>query len=424
MTVITAVLVAAVTIVLTVPQFMQVRGSDPRAGLEGMGHAANRRGLVKQALVTVQIALSIGLVAAGVGLVRTVTRLTDLDPGFRADGVLTFGLNPSNRFGTGPAMLQFYRSALEEIRRIPGVRSAAAAVAVPLTSSAWQFGIRPDPNAPEVLVAVNLVTTQYFDTLGIPVRAGRVFSDEEERSSSSVAVVNDALARLIAPGGAAVGRDFRYSGEPWRVIGIVGSARQRRLREPPMPELFIPWNQAARQQTIVVRADGDPLRLVPAIAACVQTLDSSAPLGNPTTLDRRLSEARRAETFRASLVAALATLAVALAAFGAYGVTAFSVARRTREFGIRAALGESRRSIAGRAIWTAGAPAVYGAMLGAAAALVSAQWLNGFMYETNAREWTTVVGATVGVVAVSLGAAARCARSAARTSPVDALRIE
>jgi putative ABC transport system permease protein len=179
-----------------------------------------------------------------------------------------------------------------------------------------------------------------------------------------------------------------------------------------------------RPQALAVRTDGDPLALLPAIAREVHAVDPSAPLADVATLDGRLAAAMRGETFRASLLGALASLALALAALGAYSVTSFAVARRRREYGIRLALGERPGSILWRAIAGAAVPALYGSVAGIAAAAAAGSWLGPFVYDTEVRDPRVLVGAAALMLAVSIAAASGSARDAARTDPVTALRAE
>jgi ABC-type antimicrobial peptide transport system permease subunit len=287
------------------------------------------------------------------------------------------------------------------------------------------FGIRRPGGAAEVRVVVNLVSTGYFETLGIGLRDGRLLTDAEQHGSEPVAVVNQPLANLIAPSAPVVGTTFPYSERTWRIVGVVEGARGRQLRQPAMPELFIPWRMAGRRpQAIAVRVDGDPLALLPAIARQIHEVDPSAPLADVATLDSRLADAMRAETFRAALLGTLAALALGLAALGAYSVTAFAVARRRREYGIRLALGERPGSILRRAIRTTATPTLIGTALGLAAALAAGRWLAPFLYETPVADVRVLAGTAALMIAISTAAALGSARDAARTDPIGVLKME
>ena len=253
---------------------------------------------------------------------------------------------------------------------------------------------------------------------------GRLLTDAEHRDAR-VVVVNAPLARALTGDRSAVGLRLPYARESWEIVGVVEGVRQHPLRDPPRPEIYLPWRLAgARPQAIIVRAAGDPLDVLPAIAARIHAVDRTAPLGQPATLERRLADARRAEVFRASLVTALATLALALAALGAYSVTAHAVSQRSREYGIRLALGERPASIARRALGTALSPAVGGIVLGGAAAFAAERWMQAFLFGVSARDaWTFAAAAVLLFVLASI-AAGRSALAASRTDPVNALRVD
>ena len=417
-----AALLAA--LVLTVPQLIsQEHGLRVDTSFRGTPSRADR--VLRRGLVVLQIALSFVLLAAGAGLARTVHRLTALDPGFRPAGVLTFTLSPSRqKYPSATETLDFHQAAVDAIRSTPGVRVAAAALAVPLTSSAHRFGLQPPGQPVATLVSVNHAMPGYFEALGIPLLAGRLLTAEEHRGGR-VAVVNRTLADALRGVGPVPGVRIPYAGESWQVVGVVEGSRQRELREPPAPEIFLPWRMAgARPQTIVVRADGNPLAVLPAIAARIHDLDPTMPLAKIATLASRVADARQTDVFRAALVLALAAIASALAALGAYSVTAFAVTARAREFGVRLALGERPRSIAGRAIWTAAGPSLWGIALGAVVTVPAGRWLDAFLYNVKAHDPATLSAVAALLTLLSLAAAARSAIVAARADPVNTLRAD
>jgi putative ABC transport system permease protein len=289
-----------------------------------------------------------------------------------------------------------------------------------MTSYGWQFGIRPPGTTTDVLVAVNLVSPGYLDTLGIRLREGRVLTNEEQSGGTGVAMINEQLARVL--GGNVVGRKFPYSGTMWEIVGVLEGVRQLRPRDDPRPELFIPWHMAGRRpQSIVVRSQGDPLALLPAITTKVHAIDPSAPLTDAARLDDRLREAVGLDRFRAVVLASLSAIAVVLAALGAYSVTAFSVARRSREYGIRLALGERPSSVGRRAVVTAILPAAIGIVAGIAITLAGAEWVQTFLYGVTAADTPTIAGTTALLLLIAVISASPSARRAASIDPVLAL---
>ena len=415
----------AASLLLGVPQALHARRVNPGRGLAAStrttGGPTNR--LVRSALVTAQVALSFVLIVAGVAFVRTLDRLTHIKAGYVPEGVLTFSVAPSPAQSSGTAALQFYESLVNAIHEIPGVRAAAASVAAPMATGGWRFGIRPQGATADVLVAVNLTTPGYFDALGVRLLEGRLLTPDEQRPGRSSVLVSEPLAKLL--GGKVVGTYFDYSDTKWQIVGVVEGIRHYRLRDEPLPELIIPWHLAGRRpQSIVVRADGDPMTLLPAIAARVHALDPTAPLSDVARLEDRLREALAAERFRATLLAALAAIAVGLAALGAYSVTAYAVAYRTREYGIRMALGEQPASIARRALAAAIVPSLLGVLAGCAIALGTSKWIEAFLYEVRPLDAMTMAGAAAALVLLALLAGTSSARRAATIDPSRTLTAE
>jgi predicted permease len=420
-----AVLGLAASLLLGVPQALHARRVDLGRGLAASTRTTSSRTnrIVRSALVTAQVALSFVLIVAGVAFVRTLDRLTHIKAGYVSAGVLTFSVAPSPAQTTGTAALQFYQSLVNAIHEIPGVQAAAVSVAAPMATGGWRFGIRPQGATADVLVAVNLTTPEYFDALGIRLLEGRLLTPDEQRPGRSSVVVSEPLAKLL--GGKVVGTYFDYADTKWQIVGVVEGVRHYRLREEPVPELFIPWHQAGRRpQTIVVRADGDPMTLLPAIATRVHALDATAPLSDVARLEDRLREALAAERFRAALLAALAAIAVGLAALGAYSVTAYAVAYRTREYGIRMALGEQPASIARRALATAVVPSLLGVLAGCAIAVGTSRWIEAFLYEVRPLEAMTLTGAAATLLVLALLAGTSSARRAATIDPSRTLTAE
>ena len=418
----------AAAVVLSIPSAITARRTNITGTLASSSRAAGAGGtrrdfLLRGVMVTSQVALSFVLIAGGTAFVRTLERLHRVDPGYHPQGVLTFTVAPSPAQSTGAAALQFYESAVAAIREIPGVRTAAAAVGAPMTTSGWRFGIRPSGAAADVLVTVNLTTPEYFEALGIRVLQGRLLNDAEQRRGQSAAIINEPLSRLL--GGDMVGKRFNYSDVAWQIVGVVEGVRHGHPRDEPRPELFIPWHLAGRRpQSIVVRADGDPLTLLPAIAARIHAIDPTAPLSDIARLEDRLRDGVAEERFRATLLAALAAIGVALAALGAYTVTAYAVAQRTREYGIRLALGETPASIGRRALASALVPSLVGILAGCGIALSTARWIESFLYQVKATEALTLGGAAATLILLSIGAGMSSARRASRIHPAVTLAAE
>ena len=410
---------------LALPQLRRVHGASMGAALARMtGSRRDRRG--RAALIAVQAAFTVVLAFGGLALLRSVAQLTSIAPGFEPQGLVAVSISPSPaRFGSGAATRAFFEQVLVEVRGLPGVRSAAVATAIPFVNQGWAFPMRSPGGGPEpTLVSVTIASPGYFETLGMPLRRGRLLDDLEHRSIGRLVVLNEAAARLL-PYDDPVGRILRYSDIEWTIVGVVGSARQRGLRTPPRPEVFLPWSQAGRApQRLVVRADGDPAALVPAISSRVRALDPLAPVADVMLLDARVQGSVAADRFRAALLACLAAIGVALAGLGVWSVTAFVVARLERENGIRIALGESRRQLLLRMLLGTLRPAAAGVAAGLAIAVWASPLVDSFLFQVRARDPLTLAAAALAVLASAVGAAIVPARRAAAADPARALRSE
>jgi putative ABC transport system permease protein len=410
-------LVLLLTIGLTIPHLMTSGRVDESTSLRVRAATPTRQeAVVRGALVALQMALSLVLVAASAAFVRTADRLAAVDLGFRPAKVLTLTATPSpGRYKTPEATLQHYRTMVDAISAVPGVESAATAVGVPLTSGGWQFSMRRPGEEANTMITVNLASDRYFETIGTRLLSGRLLTPEEQRNGASVVIINEPFARFLAGDGNAVGLKLPYSGRNWEIVGVVEGARQRSPRRASIPELYLPWSQAgARPESFVVRTASDPMDLAPAIVAALRRIDAATPVSKVVPLSDRVEDAMRAELFRAALLATLAIVAVILAGLGAYGVTAHVVESRIPEYGIRLALGETQGSIVRRALRSAVAPTLTGVIAGAALMLGAGDRLTTFIFDTNPRDAMTLGTAAIALVALSILAGLRTARVAAR----------
>jgi predicted permease len=426
MTAAAVALSALVVMALALPQVRRLRSVPVNTGaVRAMtGSRQDRRG--RATLIAVQVAFTIVLAFCGVALVRSMARLSAVAPGFTPAGVIALSVSPSPaRFGSGAATRAFFEQLLQEIRNVPGVRSAAVSTAVPFISRGWRFSIpSPDGKREPTLVSVTIASPGYFETLGVTVRRGRLMTDAEHAGNQRLIVLNEAAARLL-PHADPVGRTLRYSGSEWTIVGIVASTRQSGLGEPPSPELFLPWSQAGRApQRLLARIDGDPAAVLPLIRARTRTVDPAAPIADVAWLDERVERSVAADRFRATLLACLAAIGLVLAVLGVWSVTSYVVARQGRENGIRAALGETGGQLVGRMLMGVLRPALVGAIAGLVASLWAAPLLETFLFEVRARDPITLVTACTAVLTSALLAAVIPARRAVRAESGSALRAE
>lgn len=392
------------------------------------GRLERRRG---STLIVGQVALSVILLFAAGVLLRSFWNLTHVELGFQPRGVLTFWLTPATP--RGQSSEPFFREVTAAIRGLPGVREVATSFDIPTAGRAFHNGVLregkgDDPtNAPSA--GVQMVGPRFFATLGIPFRAGRDIADGDRDGSLPVVVVNDAFVEKMFPGENVLGRRITMQDKTHTIVGVVGDARRGRpLWDPPEPEMYFSVQQSdPGWRYVIVRTDGDRARaesLIPAIRAQIRRIDPTLPLAELATLEERLADAAAPQRFRSALVGTLGVLALLLSIIGIYGVVAYAVSRRTREIGIRLALGEAQRAIRARVVGQALAPALIGVAAGVAAAMYAARWLEGFVLGVGARDLPTLGAVAVLFLAVTAFAAYVPARRASRIDPTVALRAE
>ena len=392
--------------------------------------ATGGRPAVRETLVAVQIALAVVLLAGAGLLLRTLRHATAVDPGYEVGQRLTASIDPGLRGYDRDRTERFYASLLEAARALPGVRSAAIAYVVPIdrrsmASSVEYEGYAGTPDdAP--IVPFDVVTPGFFRTMGIPLLRGRDFEAGDAASSREVVIVNEAFARKYWPGQDPLGRIIRNLGANGGVVvGVVRDARLTSPRAAPEPYLFLPLAQfGITSASLVVETEGNPAAALPSLAAAVARLDPDLPLYDAATLADKLRVALGQETLLASLLGLFSVIALILAGTGVYGVTAFSTEARTREFGIRIALGAPRRHVLGlvlrRTAWLA--------LGGAAVGLAGVSWLGrlfqSLLFGVGAADPPALAGSLLLIAAVTLVACVVPARRATRVDPLVALRCE
>ena len=424
-------MIALAALVAGLPAARQARsrelGDRLRDGSRAGGRLERRRGHV---LIVGQVALSVVLLFAAGVLLRSFWNLTHVELGFEPRGVLTFWLTPAQTRGRVPE--PFFRELTGALRALPGVREVATSYDIPTAGRAFGVGVVREgkgdmPNsAPNA--GVQMVSPRFFASMGIPLRAGRDFDEGDRAGAPFVVVVNESFAARLFPGETVLGRRIIVWDTAHTIVGVVGDARRGRpLWEPPEPEMYFTVEQRAQGwRYVVVRADADRRleALVPEIRAVVRRLDRSLPLAELATLEERLRDATGPQRFRGTLVGTLGALALALSIIGIYGVVAYTVGRRTREIGIRLALGEAQQAIRRRVVGQALVPAAIGVGAGVAAAVFAARWLESFVFGVAPRDAATLGAVSTLFLLVTVVAAYVPARRASRIDPTLALRAE
>ena len=397
-------------------------------GRSGSGRRERRTGRL---LVTTQVAASVALLFSAGLLLRTFWRLERIDPGFDPRHALTFHLYvPVARYSSTQAIERYYTNAIGAVRALPGVRNVSSTTLLPLAHpGGFDTFIQQErgdqgPGNPHALISVN--TPDFERALGVPVLRGRSFTPQDDSASEHVVMINESASRQFYPGQDPVNRTISWNGQgPWRIVGVLGSAHLDSLSDKLPPVLYVPASQATRRSRyVIVRADAPPRQIVAEARTALRQIDPTIALTEIATMDERVHRSLGAQRFRAALMATLGALALTLAVVGIYGVVAYSVTRRTREIGIRMALGESAREVRHRVVLDALRVASTGLAIGAALALVSGKWLSVFLVGVE-RNDSAVLFATTGLLVVVVAAAAYGpARRAARVDPVTALRAD
>ena len=394
--------------------------------------------LVRQALVVGQVALAIMLLVGAGLLIRSFTRVSGLDLGFRPPhlAVAFINLTPA-RYSEPRQQVAFFDEALRRIERLPGVEGAAVSDSVPLTGVNDQGGLmiegRPDRSVDgEGSFYANRphVSPGYFDTMGIRLLEGRLFDERDRSNSLPVAIVSDIAARRYWPGRSAIGRRVAVDwidGHPiWRqVVGVVQSTRHFGLEAPQKPEVYVPHVQSPSPfMQLVVRARYDPTGLESAIRAQIAAIDPLEGVTAFQTLDDLLSRSGARRRFQTALVGIFALLAVVLAAIGVYAVMSYMVVQRRREIGVRLALGAAPTEVVRMVLGNGLRLTACGVGFGLVAALALSSTLGHFLYAVSALDPLTYVTVTALLIVVATLAAYIPSRGAASVDPMLVLREE
>lgn len=399
---------------------------------EQRGQSAGRAvSLVRGGLVTVQVVLSILLVVGAGLLTRSLVNVERVDPGVDAERIAVVGTSLGQAGVAGDERLVVIGQILDRMRAMPGVTAAALTTRLPVQGGASTTrvveGFRDPSGTGSVELPLAVVSREYFETMGIPVLAGRVFGEEDRPDAPDALVINEAAARAFwgSPSGAIGGR-IRPEDEPTRwspVVGVVGDVKVGSLQEPPTPMIYFAAEQGAPAAfDVVVRTDRDPAALSRSLRDALRDVRPTLPVTRQTTLEAHLGNALAAPRTAAALLVAFSALGLLLASLGVYAVVAYAVEARTRELGIRAAMGASRRGLVAMVVRESLALVVLGVAVGLALASVAARGLQGMLFGVAAADLATFAVAAAVLLAASAAAAFLPARRAARANPVEALR--
>ena len=408
---------------------LQASRSNPSEFLkEGERGTTVNRGRTRAALVVAEVGLSLVLLVGAGLLVKSFARLMDVNPGFDPDHLLTFNLAlpPS----TDPArQLTFYQQVLERLQALPGVQSVGAVSRLPLAggNSSRSFNVAGGEKGYEADIRVS--TPDYFRTMGIPLLKGRNFNESDFGSSPNLAVVNDALARSVFPGQDPIGKQINHFGPDnlaLQIIGVVGNVRHVGLDTAPRAEIYQLLGQAQWPSMFVAirSAASDATGVTLAAQSVVLGVNQDVPLANVRTMQDVIANSVQPRKFSMLLLTIFAALAMLLAAIGLYGVMSYSVAQRTREIGIRMALGARRPDVLALVVKQGMALVLLGIAAGILLSLGMTRLISGMLFGITATDPLTFAGVAALLASVAFLANYLPARRASKVDPMVALRYE
>jgi putative ABC transport system permease protein len=372
------------------------------------------------------------VIGAGL-LIRSFAELVQVDPGFRTESIITARITPSgSRYDDDAMRRAFYSEVLARVRALPGVRSADAVSRLPLTdgSSGSAFEVEGKPYTPGASAPVfedRRITPDYPKTMGIRLLQGRALTDADREGTPKVALINETMARTFWPGEDPVGKRFK---EVWlrewtTVVGVVTDVKSHGLAGRIEPEVYRPFTQApSRDMSLVVRTSVEPTTLAALLRAAVASVDAQVPVSEIRTAEQIVSGSVADSRFTTFLLAAFAAVALVLAAVGIYGVIAYTVSQRTREIGVRVALGARGRDVQWQVVRQGGRLALVGIAVGVVASLAAARLLSSLLFGVSTTDPITFVSVALLLGGVAVLASWIPARRAASVDPIIALRAE
>ena len=393
-----------------------------------------RRNKTRSLLAMAEVALAVVLLVGGGLLINSFTNLTGVDPGYDPKNVLTFQVNlPRARYADVPQRRTFYDRLLGSTDMMNGVVSAGAVNILPLTQNniRMAFMLPGEGDYQQRAAAdVRIVSPGYFDAMGIPIVEGRGFTDQDRDGQQRVLLVNQTFARRYFQDESPVNREFQPGPTgSQRIVGIVGDVRHQGLDRDVEPEVYFTYQQAAQTfgnlpMTFAIQTAGDPMALVPEIRRSVLDLDSSLTVDNIRTMEDRLYSSIAGPRFYAVLLGVFAAIALVLASVGIYGVLAYSVSQRTREIGIRMALGAEKQNVLRLILSQGMVLTAIGIVAGLAGAFAVTRYLESMLFGLTALDPTTFVGVTALLIVTAATACYVPARRATKVDPIVALRYE
>jgi putative ABC transport system permease protein len=420
---------------------VQAWRTDVSAALkeEGRSDTGGHRKWLRHLLVVSEVALALVLLIGAGLLIKSFSRLNEVDPGFRTDGVLTFQVTLAAG-KSSPQRVNFIEQIVERLKALPDVQTAAATDSLPLTDFSRITPAEIEGRPPidfrrakpgEIRPASRpTVTLDYFNAMGIPLKNGRAFTSQDARPPAGVVIVNEAFEKHHFPGESAVGKRIRLMAGPaerrWQtVVGVVSDVRQSGLAGEVMLEVYSPeLEDAGEALSFVIRTSGESAHLISAVRRVVAEVEPNQPLHNVMTMEQRLANTTTSRRLNTALLGSFAAVALLLAVVGIYGVMSYAVTQRRREIGVRMALGAQKRDVLGLIIYGGLRLTLLGVVIGLAGAFALTRYLSSQLYSVKATDPLTFLGVAVALTGVALLASWLPARRGARTNPTVALRAE
>jgi putative ABC transport system permease protein len=388
---------------------------------------------VRSGLLVAEVALSIVLLVGATLLLRSFARLTGVDPGFDPEHVLAFQVSlPQATYPDDPGRVRFYDMLLERLEALGGVRSAGMVQTLPMRGSytlSFVVDRRPAPRPGEGPSANHrAVSPHYFQALGIPLRRGRVFDARDTEQTKMVAVVDEAFVKRHFPDEDPIGRGLDIGNGTdgfYEIVGVVGSVRHDSLDTAPDPTMYVPWKQDVfGTMWVLARTDGDPDALSGVVRQTVRSIDGALPAYSISPLATVVSNSVAQRRFSMLLLACFAAVALFLAAVGLYGVVSYSVSQRTREIGLRMAIGARPGHVLRMVVGGGMKLALGGVAIGVAGAMAAARFVETMLFEVTTSDPVTYIATSLALLAVAALACWVPARRAMRVDPIVALQQE
>jgi putative ABC transport system permease protein len=410
---------------------LRLTRSDLNVSLKEGGHGGGFHGRgLRNALMVSEVALAIVLLVGAGLLIRSFAKLLTVDPGYRAENLLTAKITLPPRYRDDAQRAQFYERILQRLAALPGVASVGATSHLPLTGYNMGAGLRvegrsPQPGEREPAAPVARVNPDYFRTMGISLRAGRLIHDSDTQDAPGVAILSETLARRLFPNETPVGKRLSVAGLNATVVGVVNDIRYTGLDGEIEQAVYLSYRQLPRSgMALVLRGVVEPSSLAPALRDVVREVDPALPVYDVMTMNERLSNSVAARRFNLSLLGGFASLALLLAGVGVYGVISYVVAQRTHEVGVRMALGARSADVMRLFIKQGMALVLLGVALGSAGAFALTRVMKSLLFDVSANDPLTFACVALALSLIALAACYLPARRAARIDPLTSLRHE